>query len=60
MAIDPERIRQRAREAEESGRRCLDAQEGHVALRALAVMLDDEACSSSRELQGEAELVRAS
>ncbi|MFI5799025.1 hypothetical protein [Streptomyces sp. NPDC051677] len=40
MAIDPARIRRRAMEAEQSGRRTLNAGEAAVALRALAVVVD--------------------
>ncbi|MFF4504794.1 hypothetical protein [Streptomyces sp. NPDC001401] len=42
MAIDPARIRRRAMEAEQSGRRSLSVGEAAAALRALAVVVDGE------------------
>ena len=40
MAVDPERIRQRMKEAEESGRPCLGVQDARTALCALAVVVE--------------------
>lgn len=58
MAIDPERIRQRMVEAEESGRRGLGAEEARLVLRELAVVRDG---ASKGERRGEmAALTRAS
>ncbi|MEU3337331.1 hypothetical protein [Streptomyces sp. NPDC006668] len=42
MAIDPDRIRQRMMEAEQSGRRPLNIDEAVSARRALAVVVDGE------------------
>ncbi|MGW2700790.1 hypothetical protein [Streptomyces sp. NPDC001340] len=42
MAIDPDRIRMRAMEAEQSGRRPLNVDEAATALRVLAVVIDGE------------------
>ncbi|WP_324787072.1 hypothetical protein [Streptomyces sp. H51] len=42
MAIDPARIRKRAIEAEQSGRRLLSVDEAEQALRALAVVVEQE------------------
>jgi hypothetical protein len=42
VAVDPERIRQRMKEAEESGRPCLGEQEARSALCALAVVFEGE------------------
>ncbi|MFH8772069.1 hypothetical protein [Streptomyces sp. NPDC017958] len=42
MAIDPDRIRKRAMEAEQSGRRPLNVDEAVTAMRALAVVVDGE------------------
>ncbi|MFD3452759.1 hypothetical protein ACFWVC_11290 [Streptomyces sp. NPDC058691] len=41
MGIDPARIRRRMLEAEQSGRRTLDAQEACAAQRLLAVVIDE-------------------
>ncbi|WP_326737090.1 hypothetical protein [Streptomyces sp. NBC_01022] len=58
MAIDPERIRQRMLEAEESGRRGLRAEEARAILRELAVVRDG---TSKGERRSEiAALTRAS
>ena len=42
MAVDPERIRQRMKEAEESGRPVLGVLAARSALCALAVVVDEE------------------